>query len=48
MAERAPIETVIQQVFKVRATAPRWLRPGETVSIEIEGLVVLSNPVAAE
>ena len=29
-------------------TPPRWLRPGETVNIEIEGLGVLSNPVVAE
>lgn len=27
---------------------PRWLRPGETVNMEIEGLGVLSNPVVAE
>ncbi|MCY4537347.1 MAG: fumarylacetoacetate hydrolase family protein [Chloroflexi bacterium] len=27
---------------------PRWLRPGETVNMEIEGLGVLSNPVMAE
>ena len=26
----------------------RWLRPGETVHIEIEGLGVLSNPIVAE
>lgn len=29
-------------------TPPRWLRPGETVNMEIEGLGVLSNPVVAE
>ncbi len=29
-------------------TPPRWLRPGETVNIEIQGLGVLSNPVVAE
>ncbi len=29
-------------------TPPRWLRPGETIHIEIEGLGVLSNPVVAE
>ena len=27
---------------------PRWLKPGETVNMEIEGLGVLSNPVVAE
>jgi 2-keto-4-pentenoate hydratase/2-oxohepta-3-ene-1,7-dioic acid hydratase in catechol pathway len=26
----------------------RWLRAGDTVSVEIEGIGVLSNPVAAE
>ncbi len=29
-------------------TPPRWLRPGETVRIEIEKIGVLENPVAAE
>lgn len=29
-------------------TPPRWLRPGETVEVEIEGIGVLSNPVVAE
>jgi 2-keto-4-pentenoate hydratase/2-oxohepta-3-ene-1,7-dioic acid hydratase in catechol pathway len=29
-------------------TPKRWLRPGETVQIEISGLGVLSNPVVAE
>ena len=27
---------------------PRWLRPGETVEVEIEGIGVLRNPVVAE
>jgi 2-keto-4-pentenoate hydratase/2-oxohepta-3-ene-1,7-dioic acid hydratase in catechol pathway len=27
---------------------PRWLRPGETVDIEIGGIGVLSNPIVAE
>lgn len=27
---------------------PRWLRPGETIDIEIEGIGVLSNPIVAE
>lgn len=27
---------------------PRWLRPGETVDIEIEGIGICSNPVVAE
>ena len=27
---------------------PRWLRPGETVDIEIEGIGILSNPIVAE
>jgi len=27
---------------------PRWLRPGETVEVEIEGIGVCSNPVVAE
>jgi len=29
-------------------TPPRWLRPGDTVTIHIEGLGSLSNPVVAE
>lgn len=27
---------------------PRWLRPGETVEIEIEGIGICANPVVAE
>lgn len=27
---------------------PRWLKPGETVEVEIEGIGVLANPVVAE
>ncbi|MEM9222574.1 MAG: fumarylacetoacetate hydrolase family protein [Pseudomonadota bacterium] len=27
---------------------PRWLRPGETVEVEIEGIGVLKNPIVAE
>jgi 2-keto-4-pentenoate hydratase/2-oxohepta-3-ene-1,7-dioic acid hydratase in catechol pathway len=27
---------------------PRWLRPGDTVSIEIEKIGTLTNPVALE
>ncbi|MEO9775759.1 fumarylacetoacetate hydrolase family protein [Roseibium sp.] len=27
---------------------PRWLRPGETVEIEIEGLGICANPIVAE
>jgi 2-keto-4-pentenoate hydratase/2-oxohepta-3-ene-1,7-dioic acid hydratase in catechol pathway len=29
-------------------TPPRWLRPGEVVEVEIEGLGVLRNPVGEE
>lgn len=29
-------------------TPPRWLRPGDTVRIEIDGVGVLENPVVAE
>lgn len=29
-------------------TPPRWLRPGETVEIEIEGIGVCANPIVAE
>lgn len=29
-------------------TPPRWLKPGETVNMEIERLGVLSNPIVAE
>ena len=29
-------------------TPPRWLRPGDVVSIEIEGIGTLANPVANE
>jgi 2-keto-4-pentenoate hydratase/2-oxohepta-3-ene-1,7-dioic acid hydratase in catechol pathway len=27
---------------------PRWLRPGETIEVEIEGIGVLRNPITAE
>ncbi|RMF32981.1 MAG: FAA hydrolase family protein, partial [Alphaproteobacteria bacterium] len=27
---------------------PRWLRPGETVEVEIEGIGICANPVVAE
>ena len=27
---------------------PRWLRPGETVEIEIEGIGICANPVVDE
>ena len=27
---------------------PRWLRPGETIEVEIEGIGICSNPVVAE
>ena len=27
---------------------PRWLRPGDTVTIEIEGIGALTNPVEEE
>ena len=30
------------------ATPPRWLRPGDGVSVEIEGIGTLTNPVIAE
>ena len=29
-------------------TPPRWLRPGEVIEIEIEGIGILANPVVAE
>ncbi|MEM6825182.1 MAG: fumarylacetoacetate hydrolase family protein [Pseudomonadota bacterium] len=29
-------------------TPPRWLRPGETIEIEIEGIGICANPVVAE
>lgn len=29
-------------------TPPRWLRPGDTVEVEIEGIGTLTNPVQAE
>ena len=29
-------------------TPPRWLRPGETIEVEIEGIGICSNPVVAE
>ncbi len=31
-----------------RFDPPRWLRPGDTVEVEVEGIGVLSNPVADE
>jgi 2-keto-4-pentenoate hydratase/2-oxohepta-3-ene-1,7-dioic acid hydratase in catechol pathway len=30
------------------ANPPRWLRPGDRVAVEIEGIGRLSNPVIAE
>jgi 2-keto-4-pentenoate hydratase/2-oxohepta-3-ene-1,7-dioic acid hydratase in catechol pathway len=27
---------------------PRWLQPGDSVSVEIEGIGTLTNPVASE
>jgi 2-keto-4-pentenoate hydratase/2-oxohepta-3-ene-1,7-dioic acid hydratase in catechol pathway len=30
------------------ADPPRWLRPGDRVSVEIEGIGQLTNPVIAE
>jgi 2-keto-4-pentenoate hydratase/2-oxohepta-3-ene-1,7-dioic acid hydratase in catechol pathway len=27
---------------------PRWLKPGDTVTVEIEGIGQLTNPVVAE
>ena len=29
-------------------TPPRWLRPGEVIDIEIEGIGICSNPIVAE
>lgn len=29
-------------------TPPRWLRPGETVEVEIEGIGICANPIVAE
>jgi 2-keto-4-pentenoate hydratase/2-oxohepta-3-ene-1,7-dioic acid hydratase in catechol pathway len=29
-------------------TPPVWLKPGDTVTVEIEGIGQLTNPVAAE
>ena len=29
-------------------TPPRWLRPGETIEVEIEGIGICANPVVAE
>lgn len=29
-------------------TPPRWLRPGEVVEVEIEGIGILKNPIVAE
>ncbi len=37
-----------QGVGMARRPEPRWLRPGDTVSIEIESIGTLTNPVAAE
>jgi 2-keto-4-pentenoate hydratase/2-oxohepta-3-ene-1,7-dioic acid hydratase in catechol pathway len=31
-----------------RQTPPRFLQPGDTVTVEVEGLGSLSNPVVAE
>lgn len=37
-----------QGVGMARQPAPRWLRPGDSVSIEIERIGTLTNPVALE
>jgi 2-keto-4-pentenoate hydratase/2-oxohepta-3-ene-1,7-dioic acid hydratase in catechol pathway len=37
-----------QGVGMARKPEPRWLRPGDTVSIEIETIGTLTNPVALE
>ena len=29
-------------------TPPRWLRPGEIIEVEIEGIGICANPVVAE
>jgi 2-keto-4-pentenoate hydratase/2-oxohepta-3-ene-1,7-dioic acid hydratase in catechol pathway len=29
-------------------TPPRWLRPGDVVTVEIENIGALTNPVVAE
>jgi len=29
-------------------TPPRWLRPGDIVRVQVEGIGVLENPVVAE
>ena len=29
-------------------TPPRWLRPGETIEVEIEGIGICANPIVAE
>lgn len=29
-------------------TPPRWLRPGEVIEVEIEGIGILANPIVAE
>jgi 2-keto-4-pentenoate hydratase/2-oxohepta-3-ene-1,7-dioic acid hydratase in catechol pathway len=29
-------------------TPKRWLKPGETMTVEIEGIGKLTNPIAAE
>jgi len=33
---------------RLRRTPPVWLKPGDTVSIEIEKIGTLTNPVMAE
>jgi 2-keto-4-pentenoate hydratase/2-oxohepta-3-ene-1,7-dioic acid hydratase in catechol pathway len=37
-----------QGVGMARKPAPRWLRPGDTVTVEIERIGALTNPVALE
>ncbi len=31
-----------------RRTPPLWMKPGDTVEVEIDGIGVLRNPIAAE
>jgi len=37
-----------QGVGMAAKPAPRWLKPGDTVTIEIEAIGALTNPVALE
>lgn len=37
-----------KMLWSVARTPPRWLRPGETVEVEIEGIGICASPIVSE